>query len=212
MTGHERALSGLVVWLALSAGCAHVAPTTPVVAASGLPDWVLVVPPPDAAQASYVGGCAAAPDTATGIAVAEADARAQAAAVARQRIAPLVEDSFHKSGVETEALERARFRQLVVEPIVERLAGTLRRERASYRECTARQADTRSGICDVFILMTADGSVWERLPIEVLADLRKQTQSEAGDVKSAGLLDWIIRHYGDTDPGSQAGGRGSEGP
>jgi len=51
MTGHERALSGLVVWLALSAGCAHVAPTTPVTAVSGLPDWVLVVPPPDAARA-----------------------------------------------------------------------------------------------------------------------------------------------------------------
>jgi hypothetical protein len=207
-------LGGVVVLLALSAGCASVAPTTSASGAPGLPDWVLVVPPPDSERAFYVGGCAAAPDTASGISEAMTDARTQARGVAREKIVPLVDASFREAGVETEAIERAQFRALVVEPMVDRLAGTLRRERVFYRECAAPEAaaDPTARLCDLFVLMTADLVTWERLPVEVMADLRKRKQSEAGDLKSVQLLDWILRRYVETEPGDEDGGRGSEQP
>lgn len=210
--GPAFALGVLVALLALSAGCASIVPRTSGGGAPELPDWVMVVPPPGPERAFYVGGCAAAPDTGGGIGEAEADARAQARRVARERIVPLVDASFHEAGVETTPLERAQFRVLVVEPIVERLAGALRRDRAFHRECAAppAAADATARICDVFVLMTVDLVTWERLPTEVMADLRKQKQSEAGDTKSVELLDWILRRYHGADAGSEAGGRGSE--
>lgn len=212
--GLAFALGGMVAVLSLSAGCASVAPSASTAGARELPDWVLVVPPPGPERAFYVGGCSAAPDTASGIREAEADARAQAAVVARKRIAPLVDDALREGGVETTAMERASFRALVVDPTVERLAGTLRRDRAFYRECVTppAAADAAARVCDVFVLMSVDPAVWERLPTEFMADLRKQKQSESGDTKSVELLDWVLRRYGDTGPGSEAGGRDSEQP
>jgi hypothetical protein len=212
--GLAFAFCGLASLLALSGGCASVGPATSAAGAEGFPDWVLVVPPPNPERACYVGSCAAAPDTGIGIGEAEADARAQAGRAARERIVPLVDDAFQDAGVETEALDRAHFRVLVIEPVVDRLAAALRRERVFYRPCATQPAaaDAVARICDVFVLMTVDVAAWDRLPIEVMADLRKKLQSEAGDAKAVGLLDWMLRHYGEADPGVQPGGRGSEGP
>ena len=204
--GLVLALGVLMALLALSAGCASVAPVVSATGASGLPDWILVVPPPDGERAFYVGACAAAPDTAAGVSEAESDARAQARSAARTRIVPLVDGALHDAGVQTTGLERAGFRSLVTDPVVERLVGTLRRERVFYRKCAAPPAaGSPEGVCDVFVLMTADLAVWERLPFEFMADLRKQRQAVAGDSASVELLDWILRHHDDVDAGSGGG-------
>lgn len=208
------ALGGLVALTVLSAGCASVVPATPVAEATALPDWVLVVPPPGLDRVFYVGGCAAAPDTASGIAEAVADARAQAGKAARERIAPLVDNSFHEAGVETVALERAEFRSLVVEPVVDGLAGALRREKVFYRECSDRTAPSGDAarVCDVFVLMAIERDTWERLPVEIMGDIRKQRQSKAGASTSVELLDWVLRRYMETEPADQTGGRDPERP
>lgn len=204
--GLAFAFGGLTALLALLSGCASVARTTPA-GAPGLPDWVMVVPSSTPEVAFYVGGCAAAADTAAGIGEAVSDAREQAGRAARERITPVVEASFHDAGVETTALERASLRSLVIEPVVERLAGALRRERVFSRECAARPAaGAPGGVCDVFVLMAVDLAAWERLPIEVLSDLRKQRQSEARDSTAVKLLDWILTSYDRGDPGSEGGG------
>ncbi len=205
-------LGGLVALAVLSAGCASVVPFTPVGEATALPDWVLVVPPPGLERVFYVGGCAAAPDTGSGIVEAVADARAQAGKAARERIAPLVDNSFHEAGVETAALERAEFRSLVVEPVVDGLAGALRREKVFYRECRPRGAPRRAVRVEVFVLMTVERDTWERLPVEIMGDIRKQRQSKAGDSTSVELLDWVLRRYMETEPADQAGGRDRERP
>ncbi len=206
--GLAFALCGLVALTVLSAGCACSVPVARVGEATALPGWVLVVPPPGPERVFYVGGCAAAPDTGSGLVEAEADARSQAGKAARERIAPLVDNSFHEAGVETVALERAKFRSSVVEPVVDGLAAALRRERVFYRECAGGAA----GVCDVFVLMAVDRAAWERLPVEIMSDIRKQRQSEAGDSTSVALLDWVLRRYVETEPADEAGGRDPERP
>jgi hypothetical protein len=214
LNGLTLALGGLTALTVLSAGCASVVPAAPVGTATALPDWVLVVPPPGPERVFYVGGCAAAPDTGSGIVEAVADARAQAGKAARERIAPLVDNSFHEAGVETEALERAEFRLLVVEPVVEGLAGALRRQKVFYRECAdpAAPSSGATRVCDVFVLMTVEREAWERLPLEIMGDIRKQRQSKVGGSTSVALLDWVLRRYVETEPADQAGGRDPERP
>jgi len=196
--------------LALAAGCSSTASVDGERPASQeLPNWVLVVPVTDSVRAYYVGGCSAAPDAAAGVAEAEADARSQAERAVREHMLGLVDRAFRHAGVELTSTDRGVFRTRLVEPVVERLAAELRREDAFHRECPASSArDGTRGVCDVFVLMSADVPAWDRLQAEVLAGMRKRQQAEGGASAAVELLDWMLRHANEDDPGAIRGERG----
>jgi len=113
----------------------------------------------------------------------------------------LADAALRDAGVETSGVERAGFRALVLDAVAERLAATLAVEESFARPCPS--PGEPQAVCEAFVLMSAETSVWERLPEEVLAGLRVQ-QERAVKEKAVRLLDWMLARYRESMGGAEA--------
>jgi hypothetical protein len=160
----------------------------------------------DGANSLYVGGCAAAVDTAAGFAAAEEDARGQAERAARDEATSLAGRATKEGIVELTSTERGVFVRDAVDAVARRMRDALRRDRSFHRACPEG-----GGVCDVFVRMSVGKADWDRTRAEALSGLLREERGAAGETPRAQLLDWMVQHSGDVSPWYQdEQGRGAE--
>ena len=164
-----------------------------------LPDWVRVVVPERDGRSLFVGGAAFAVDPQTGVEEAMGDARSQIHLEATKRFTDLFGRGLRESGVETTSMERVGIKNSITGAFGDRMSEAARRDTVYYRPCGDAGAEAGAGVCQIFVLMSVDASLWNRELGELLA-VEESRRSAEGEEQAARFVEWLMREVLDKQP------------